>query len=94
MAELVADRAWCNNEVAYLYWKTDGKSTGASASQSPAFILTAMDRRRAADRSAAIVSSLMGLNRRVSQGIKYTQYMIVGLATVATFSLSFHFGIR
>jgi hypothetical protein len=28
MAKLVAARAWCNNEVAYLAWKTDGKIDG------------------------------------------------------------------
>jgi phosphatidylserine/phosphatidylglycerophosphate/cardiolipin synthase-like enzyme len=28
MARLVAARAWCNNEVAYLAWKTDGKING------------------------------------------------------------------
>jgi len=28
MAKLVAARAWCNNEVAYLVWKTDGKIDG------------------------------------------------------------------
>src|SRR5204862_3995513 len=28
MAKLVAARAWCNNEVAYLGWKTDGKIDG------------------------------------------------------------------
>lgn len=28
MAKLVAARAWCNNEVAYLVWKSDGKIDG------------------------------------------------------------------
>lgn len=28
MAEIVSARAWCNNEVAYLAWKTDGKIDG------------------------------------------------------------------
>lgn len=28
MAKLLAARAWCNNEVAYLVWKTDGKIDG------------------------------------------------------------------
>ena len=28
MADIMAARAWCNNEVAYLAWKTDGKIDG------------------------------------------------------------------
>ena len=43
---------------------------------------------------AAVVGGLVGLNRTVPQEVKYAHYCIVGLATIATFSLTFHFGIR
>jgi uncharacterized BrkB/YihY/UPF0761 family membrane protein len=42
---------------------------------------------------AAIVSCLTGLRRKVPAKVKYTHYFIVCLATVSTFSLSFHFGM-
>ena len=32
MAKVIEARAFCNNEVAYLAWKTDGKIEAASAS--------------------------------------------------------------
>ena len=44
--------------------------------------------------AAAVVGGLAGLNRTVSQKVKYAHYFIVSLATIATFSLTFHFGIR
>lgn len=43
---------------------------------------------------AAVVGGLVGLNCTVSQKVKYAHYFIVSLATIATFSLTFHFGIR
>ena len=43
---------------------------------------------------AAVVGGLVGLSRSVSQEVKYAHYIVVGVATIATFSLTFHFGIR
>jgi hypothetical protein len=42
---------------------------------------------------AAVIGGLVGLSDRVSQRVKYAHYIIVGLATLATFSLTFHFGM-
>ena len=43
---------------------------------------------------AAVVSAVVGLSRSVSQEVKYAHYVVVGLATIATLALTFHFGIR
>ncbi|HMK21495.1 MAG TPA: hypothetical protein VK466_04125, partial [Terriglobales bacterium] len=43
---------------------------------------------------AAVVSTLVGLRPDIPQEVMYIHYVIVGLATIATFSLTFHFGIR
>ena len=43
--------------------------------------------------AVAVVGGLVGLSRSVSQKVKYAHYIIVSLAAVATFSLTFHFGI-
>lgn len=42
---------------------------------------------------ATVVSGLVGLSRSVSQKVKYAHYIIVRLAAVAIFSLTFHFGM-
>jgi ribose/xylose/arabinose/galactoside ABC-type transport system permease subunit len=42
---------------------------------------------------AAVVGGLVGLSRGVSQRVKYAHYIIVSLATLATFGLTFHFGM-
>lgn len=38
MANIVSARAWCNNEVAYLAWKSDGKFDGCLG-----FMITRID---------------------------------------------------
>ena len=43
--------------------------------------------------TAAVVTWLVGMNRSVSQKVKYAHYIIVTLATIATFSVTFHFGM-
>ncbi|HUM05561.1 MAG TPA: hypothetical protein VLT90_08870 [Terriglobales bacterium] len=43
---------------------------------------------------AALAGVLAGINRAVSREVKYANCIIVSLATVATFSVTFHFGIR
>jgi len=42
---------------------------------------------------AAVVGGLAGLSHGVSQRVKYAHYIIVSLATLATFGLTFHFGM-
>jgi small-conductance mechanosensitive channel len=42
---------------------------------------------------AAVVSGLVGLSHGVSQRVKYANYIIVSLATLATFGLTFHSGM-
>jgi len=42
---------------------------------------------------AAVVGGLVGLSGGVSQRVKYAHYIIVSLATLATFGLTFHFGM-
>jgi ABC-type arginine/histidine transport system permease subunit len=42
---------------------------------------------------AAIVSGLMAFSRTLSYGVKCAQWTIVGLATIVTLSLNFHFGM-
>jgi ribose/xylose/arabinose/galactoside ABC-type transport system permease subunit len=42
---------------------------------------------------AAVVGGLVGLSHGVSQRVKYAHYIIVSLATLATFALTFHFGM-
>jgi small-conductance mechanosensitive channel len=42
---------------------------------------------------AVVLSGLVGLSRSVSQKVKYAHYVIVTLATVATFSLTLRFGM-
>ncbi len=43
--------------------------------------------------AAMVVSGLAGLSGRVSPRVKYAHYIIVSLATVATVSVTFHFGM-
>ena len=43
--------------------------------------------------TAAVVAWLVGVNRSVSQKVKYAHYIIVTLATIATFSMTFRFGM-
>jgi small-conductance mechanosensitive channel len=42
---------------------------------------------------AVVVSGLVGLSRSISQEVKYAHYLIVTLATIATFSLILRFGL-
>jgi len=42
---------------------------------------------------AAVVGLLVGLSRGVSQRVKYAHYIIVSVATLATFALIFRFGM-
>ena len=42
---------------------------------------------------AAVVGGLAGLSHGVSQRVKYAHYIIVSLATLATFGLNLHFGM-
>lgn len=42
---------------------------------------------------AAVVGGLVGLSHGVSLRVKYAHYTLGSLATLATFGLTFHFGI-
>lgn len=42
---------------------------------------------------AAVVGALIGLSHAVSQRVKYAHYIIVTVATLLTFALTFRFGM-
>ncbi len=42
---------------------------------------------------AAVIATLIGLNRHVATAIKFANYVVVAIAALATFSLIFAFGM-